>query len=75
VGKTVALRNLSAAVRSHLARIQRWIPLTEIGVSALKHVLRALILLGLVASVSACACRPGYVGPYGGVHPGRCVVY
>jgi hypothetical protein len=34
-----------------------------------------LILLAMAASVSACACRPGYVGPYGGVHPGRCVVY
>ena len=28
----------------------------------------------LVLSLSGCACRPGYVGPYGGFHPGRCFV-
>jgi hypothetical protein len=41
----------------------------------MRRVLTTLLLLGLAASVSACACRPGYIGPYGGVHPGRCVVY
>ncbi len=41
----------------------------------MRNLFTALMLLGLTISVSACACRPGYVGPYGGVHPGRCVVY
>ncbi len=29
----------------------------------------------LIASLAGCACRPGYVGPYGGIHPARCVVW
>ena len=37
------------------------------------------VTLALVAtlalSTASCACRAGYVGPYGGVHPGRCVVW
>ncbi len=37
--------------------------------------LNLVVLLGLAASVSACACRGGYVGPYGGLHPARCVVW
>jgi hypothetical protein len=41
----------------------------------MRRVFTAMILFGLATCVSACACRPGYVGPYGGVHPGRCVVY
>ena len=41
----------------------------------MRRVLTALILFGLASSISACACRPGHIGPYGGVHPGRCVVY
>jgi predicted small lipoprotein YifL len=40
----------------------------------MRRVLTALLLLALASSVSACACRGGYVGPYGGVHPARCVV-
>ena len=40
----------------------------------MKRVLTAFVLLALTASVSACACRPGHIGPYGGVHPGGCVV-
>jgi hypothetical protein len=32
-----------------------------------------LVLLAL--AVSGCACRPGYVGPYGGVHAGGCWVW
>jgi hypothetical protein len=41
----------------------------------MRRVVFTLVLLALASSLSACACRPGYVGPYGGVHPGRCVVY
>jgi hypothetical protein len=29
----------------------------------------------LIFALSGCACRPGYVGPYGGIHPARCVVW
>lgn len=35
---------------------------------------RVLAGLLLVASLSGCACRGPWVGPYGGVHPGRCFV-
>lgn len=28
----------------------------------------------LVLSLSGCACRPGFIGPYGGYHPTRCFV-
>ena len=41
----------------------------------MRQIMTALVLLGLAASVSACACRPGHIGPYGGIHPARCVVY
>ena len=34
-----------------------------------------LTLLGIAVSVQGCACRPGGVGPYGGVHPARCWVW
>jgi len=34
-----------------------------------------LLLTGLALSTGACACRPGHVGPYGGVHPARCWVW
>ena len=40
--------------------------------SGLPAVLAGLLL---IASLSGCACRPGYVGPYGGVHPARCWVW
>jgi len=32
------------------------------------------VLMGAIL-LTGCACRAGYVGPYGGVHPGRCIVY
>ncbi len=35
----------------------------------------ALLALGLAVSLTACACRPGHFGPYGGFHPGGCIVY
>lgn len=28
----------------------------------------------LVLSPSGCACRPGFIGPYGGYYPARCFV-
>ena len=28
----------------------------------------------LISALTGCACRPGFVGPYGGVHPPRCWV-
>jgi hypothetical protein len=34
-----------------------------------------VLLLGMALTVSGCACRAGYVGPYGGVHPGSCVIF
>jgi|GEM_PF-1708228 len=36
------------------------------------HLLASLLLAGLLAG---CACTPAHVGPYGGVHPGRCWVW
>jgi hypothetical protein len=41
----------------------------------MRRLLAAAVLLALAGSLGACACRPGYVGPYGGVHPGRCWVW
>ncbi len=35
---------------------------------------RFVTVLALALGLGACACRPGYIGPYGGVHPGRCWV-
>jgi hypothetical protein len=39
-----------------------------------KMTINFLLLTALLA-LGACACRAGYVGPYGGVHPGRCVIF
>lgn len=36
--------------------------------------MRLVLTLAALLALGACACRPGYVGPYGGVHPGRCWV-
>ena len=36
---------------------------------------RAFLLfagLAIMTALGGCGCRPGYIGPYGGVHPGRC---
>ena len=30
--------------------------------------------LAVLVALSGCGCRPGYIGPYGGIHPGRCWV-
>jgi hypothetical protein len=42
---------------------------------AMRRGLSALLILGMVLALNACACRGGYVGPYGGVHPGRCWIW
>lgn len=39
---------------------------------SLRHI---TILILTTALLAGCACRPGYIGPYGGIHPGRCIVY
>lgn len=36
--------------------------------------LKITIATGLLLATAACGCSPGHVGPYGGVHPGRCWV-
>jgi hypothetical protein len=43
----------------------------------MRRVFSAMLLMALAVSASGCvaACRPGHVGPYGGVHPGGCAVY
>jgi hypothetical protein len=43
----------------------------------MKTMLRGCLLVGLALSMGGCvaACRPGHVGPYGGVHPGHCAVW
>ena len=49
----------------------------SIGRMATKVRGRALLLLAgllMATALSGCGCRPGYVGPYGGIHPGRCWV-
>jgi hypothetical protein len=40
----------------------------------MQRIVTLALLAGLALSATACACRPGHVGPYGGVHPGRCWV-
>ena len=38
----------------------------------------AIVLMSallLVIGLSGCACRPGRIGPYGGIHPARCWVW
>ena len=40
----------------------------------MRRVAAVLVLFALAASIGGCACRSGYVGPAGGVHPARCWV-
>ncbi len=40
----------------------------------MKHLVTLLVLAGLTVSISACACRPGVIGPYG-ARPPRCWVW
>jgi hypothetical protein len=46
-------------------------------VTIMRRLFSALLLVSLAVSASGCVagCRPGYVGPRGGVHPGGCAVY
>ncbi len=39
-----------------------------------KRLRQVLVVICLGALLAGCGCRPGYIGPYGGVHPGRCWV-
>jgi hypothetical protein len=41
----------------------------------MKRVTSLFLLAALALSTGACACRGGHVGPYGGVHPGRCWIW
>jgi hypothetical protein len=41
----------------------------------MKRVTTLLLLATLALSTGACACGGGYVGPRGGVHPGRCWIW
>jgi hypothetical protein len=40
----------------------------------MRKILTAILFAGLTLSLGACGCSPGHIGPYGGVHPGRCWV-
>jgi hypothetical protein len=46
-----------------------------IGGRSMKSMKIGFVLIGIVLALSGCACRSGYVGPYGGVHPGGCVLF
>ena len=39
------------------------------------RVMAVLILFAIATSIGGCACRSGYVGPAGGVHPPRCWIW
>jgi hypothetical protein len=41
----------------------------------MKKMTMNFLLLAALLALGACACRAGYVGPYGGVHPGRCFIF
>jgi hypothetical protein len=40
----------------------------------MRRIITLGLLVGLAFSASACGCRPGWVGPRGGVHGGGCWV-
>jgi hypothetical protein len=44
------------------------------GEKSMPRLFRIIVLAGLTASLAACACRPGVVGPYG-ARPPRCWVW
>jgi len=41
----------------------------------MKKAVTHLATFGLILTLAACACSPGHIGPYGGVHPGRCWIW
>jgi hypothetical protein len=43
--------------------------------SAYRRLPAVFLGICLIGALAGCACRPGYVGPYGGVHPARCWVW
>jgi len=40
----------------------------------MRRALTLCLLLAVTASLGACACRPGHIGPYGAAPP-RCYVW
>lgn len=46
----------------------------QAGPDRFSRLARATVTFSLVALLMGCACRPGYVGPYG-VRPARCWVW
>ena len=45
------------------------------GEATMHRVMAVLILFAIATSIGGCACRSGYVGPAGGVHPPRCWIW
>jgi hypothetical protein len=41
----------------------------------MKRTIAFALMTGLALCTGACACRGGHIGPYGGVHPGRCWIW
>jgi hypothetical protein len=40
--------------------------------SGMRRMKVGVLLVAILLSVSGCVCRPGHIGPYGGLHPGAC---